>query len=531
MPLIYLKNKKNGITYVYESENYWDKTKQQSRSRRICIGKLDSQTGELIPSKRLAASEPTLKRGPVPVTETKRLYAGATYLLSAIGEKLEITADLKQCFPNQYRQVLSIAFFLILEDHNPLQRFSKWALTHRHPYSKDIPSQRSSDFFASISEEAREHFFRLQGRRRAEKEYWAYDTTTLSSYSESLKQVKYGKNKEHDPLPQMNLALLFGEQSNLPFYYRKLPGNISDVQTLKNMLADMDFFSYKKIKLVMDRGFYSEANINAMYQQHLKFLIGVKVTLKYVQAELETAKSQLQKWENFHPDHNLYAHSATITWKYSQTRPYKGDVIEGKRRAYLHLYFNKEKEAEDANKLNRLLTKLKTELESGKREPAHEKAYAKYFEVTSTPKRGISIKPKQEAINAAAKNYGYFALLSNEIKDPIEALAVYRNKDVIEKAFGNLKERLNFRRMEVSSERSLDGKLFVEFIALIYLSYIKKVMQEKQLFQRYTMQGLLDELDVIECYERPGHDLQFGEITKRQIELYDALGVPLPTSL
>nr|WP_211296347.1 hypothetical protein [Paenibacillus donghaensis] len=54
---------------------------------------------------------------------------------------------------------------------------------------------------------------------------------------------------------------------------------------------------------------------------------------------------------------------------------------------------------------------------------------------------------------------------------------------------------------------------------------------QKQLFQRYTMQGLLDELDVIECYERPGHELQFGEITKRQIELYDALGVPSPTSL
>jgi transposase len=531
MPLIYLKNKKNGITYVYESENYWDKTKQQSRSRRICIGKLDSQTGEFIPSKRLDAPEPTVKRGPVPVAETKRLYAGATYLLSAIGEKLEITADVKQCFPNHYKQLLSIAFFLILENHNPLQRFSKWALTHRHPYRKDIPSQRSSNFFASISEEARERFFRLQSRRRAEKEYWAYDTTTLSSYSEGLKQVKYGKNKEHDPLPQMNLALLFGEQSNLPFYYRKLSGNISDVQTLKNLLAELDFFSYKRIKLVMDRGFYSEANINAMYQHHLKFLIGVKVTLKYVQAELETAKPQLQKWENFHPDYNLFAHSVRITWKYSQTRPYKGDVIEGDRRAYLHLYFNKEKEAEDANKLNRLLNKLKTELESGKRDPAHEKAYAKYFEVTSTPKRGITIKPKQEAIDAAAKNYGYFVLLSNEIKDPIEALAMYRNKDVIEKAFGDLKERLNFRRMEVSSERSLDGKLFVEFIALIYLSYIKKVMQEKQLFQRYTMQGLLDELDVIECYERPGHDLQFGEITKRQIELYDALGVPSPTSL
>ncbi|SCW87323.1 Transposase DDE domain-containing protein, partial [Paenibacillus tianmuensis] len=293
MPLIYLKNKNNGITYVYESENYWDKAKKQSRSRRTCIGKLDSQTGELIPSKRLTTSHRPAKPGPVPVTETKRLYAGATYLLDAIGEKLGIAADLKQCFPEQYKLLLSIAYFLILEDPNPLIRFSKWAITHQHPYGKDIPSQRSSDFFASIPEEARERFFRLQGRRRAEKEYWAYDTTTLSSYSECLKQVKYGMNKEHDPLPQMNLALLFGEQSNLPFYYRKLPGNISDVQTVKKLLADMDFFTYKKIKLVMDRGFYSEANINAMYQHHLKFLIGVKVTLKYVQEELESARPQL----------------------------------------------------------------------------------------------------------------------------------------------------------------------------------------------------------------------------------------------
>ncbi len=54
------------------------------------------------------------------------------------------------------------------------------------------------------------------------------------------------------------------------------------------------------------------------------------------------------------------------------------------------------------------------------------------------------------------------------------ALEIYRNKDLVEQAFGNLKERLNLRRTLVSSEQSLDGKLFVEFVALIYLSYLKK---------------------------------------------------------
>ena len=531
MPLIYLKNKKNGITYVYESDNYWDKEKQQSRSRRICIGKLDPHTGELIPSKRLGAENPLVKPGPIAITEAKRLYYGATYFFNALGDKLGITADLKQCFPDQYKQILSIAYFLILEDNNPLIRFPKWAATHKHPFGKDIPSQRSSELFASITEDSRERFFHLQGKRRAEQEYWAYDTTTISSYSECLKQVKYGRNKEQDSLAQLNLALLFGEQSNLPFYYRKLPGNISDVQTVKNLLADMDFLAFKKIKLVMDRGFYSEENINALYQNHLKFLIGVKVSFKYVQTELDEARTEIRRWENFHPAYNLYTRSTTISWKYTQQRPYKGDKLEEERRAYLHLYFNKEKETEDAYKFNLLLIKLKEELESGKRNPAHEKKYTKYFEVKSTPKRGTTVYAKQEAIDAEVKNDGYFALLSNDIKDPIEALEIYRNKDLVEKAFGNLKERLNFRRMEVFSELSLDGKLFVEFIALIYLSYIKKMMQDKKLFKRYTMQGLLDEFDIVECYEQPGRDLRLGEITKRQVELYEDMEVAPPTTL
>ncbi len=89
-------------------------------------------------------------------------------------------------------------------------------------------------------------------------------------------------------------------------------------------------------------------------------------------------------------------------------------------------------------------------------------------------------------------------------KDPLEALEIYRGKDVIEKAFGNLKERLNMRRSSVSSEENLEGKLFVQFMALIYLSYINKAMSEQKLFKNYTLYELLDDLDVIEHFEQPG---------------------------
>jgi transposase len=94
------------------------------------------------------------------------------------------------------------------------------------------------------------------------------------------------------------------------------------------------------------------------------------------------------------------------------------------------------------------------------------KDYDKYFAVTSTPKRGMKITPNEESMREAARNYGYFVLLSNEVNDPFEALSLYRSKDIVEKGFGNLKDRLNFRRMQVSSELSLNGKLFVEFVAV-----------------------------------------------------------------
>ena len=43
-------NKQTGVTYVYESESYWDREKKQPRSKRKLIGKIDEETGEIVPT-------------------------------------------------------------------------------------------------------------------------------------------------------------------------------------------------------------------------------------------------------------------------------------------------------------------------------------------------------------------------------------------------------------------------------------------------------------------------------------------------
>ena len=536
MAIVTQTDKRTGITYAYETQYYWDKEKQQSRAKRVCVGKVDPATKEIIPTRgRSKKREETTeclvsKRGPKSFCETKHLYYGTTYLFDKLSDELGLTADLKLCFPDSYKKLLSIAYYLILEDNNPLYRFEKWSFTHKHPYGADISSPRSSEFFSSITDEQINKFFRLQGKRRVEDEYWAYDSTSISSYSETLAQVQYGKNKEDDKLPQLNLLLVFGEESGLPFYYRKLAGNIPDSKTVKHLLEDLDILGFGKTKFVMDRGFYSEDNINGLYREHVKFLVGVKLSLKFIKNNLDTIYDDIRMFTNYDESIETYGYTVSAEWAYTQERPYKGDVIKDKRRIYIHYYYSIEKGAEDEQAFDKRIAGLCRELLEDKPVESHRKAYEQFFEVKTTPKRGRQVYYKEDAIKEARRYLGYFALITNETMDAFTALHLYRMKDVVEKAFGNIKERLNMRRLLVSSEKGLDGKIFTEFVALILISHLDHKMKESGLYSNYTMQSLLDKLDVLECFEDANHSLRIGEMLVKQAEIYEALGVEVPTS-
>ena len=86
------------------------------------------------------------------------------------------------------------------------------------------------------------------------------------------------------------------------------------------------------------------------------------------------------------------------------------------------------------------------------------------------------------------------------------------------------------RRLLVSSEKGLDGKIFIEFIALILISYLDHKMKVSGLYKHYTLHQLLDQLDVIECFENADRSLRMGELLKKQVEIYESLDIEVPSS-
>ena len=90
MSIVKLKDKRTGITYVYESESYWDKEKKQPRSHRKLIGKLDDQTGEIVPTGKSGR-----KKGPAGAGNTPTASEPITEYIRVIEEKDALIRDLK----------------------------------------------------------------------------------------------------------------------------------------------------------------------------------------------------------------------------------------------------------------------------------------------------------------------------------------------------------------------------------------------------------------------------------------------------
>jgi len=523
-----------GIPYVYEDYHYWDSTKKQIRHKRKYIGKID-EAGNFIPNKVYTANMKLKSieqdKSEKQVAYENRTYFGATYLLQAIAEHTGIRKDLEEAFPNSYLKILSLANYLLMESDSPMYRFSSWATKHWHPYRIDLSSQRISDLFTSIDEESKRTFFRRQKDRRMEHEHLAYDTTSISSYSELIEQVRYGYNKDGDNLPQINLALVFGQESMMPIYYRRLPGNITDVKTVKKLILDLDYLGFKKVKLVMDRGFYSTENINALFNKHYKFLIAGKSNTSFIRDRIEKVRESIKDYSCYSEEQEVYQASSMSDWQYEELSK-NGEIINSSlKRLYVHVYYNGQRAEEEKQNFLKTLSDLKTSIIEDTCSTSQEDMSNKFFNFKKTPKRGITVKPKEEAISEHMKTFGYFVLLSNEIKDPTLALHIYRNKDLIEKSFGNLKNRLSMKRALVSSSESLEGKLFIQFVALMLVSKIHQVMKKHNLYKNYSMQLLIDELDLIERFDYEGKRFHCSEITKKQEHIYDCFGIEPPTML
>ncbi len=509
-------NKITGVTYVYESVSYWDKKLKQPRNKRICIGKIEPVSGAFVPSKRLNP-EQAIARDPV-VTASAAIV-GPLILLDYITAKLGLGKLLKSCFPNNYQQIQMMAYYLVAHGA-PLSHCESWCKSHAPNLADSLTSQRITEILCSISIDKKQTFCSKWMDQILEDDYICYDITSISSYSELNEYIKYGHNRDKERLPQLNLGMLFGQKGRLPVYFQQLPGSITDVTTLSNLLKTFKFIEAKSLNYVMDKGFYSKKNVDILVEMRQKFTISVPMSNRWVQLAIDDIYEHIHSPQGYQriDDEILYVNSRLHPWG------------EQNRRCYLHLYYNAYARAVAVDKFSEALIGYKAELESGNIVSEHSNVYSEFFIVKTTPKRGIKVSYNDETVSQYIKRYaGFQAIFSSAIKDPVEALQIYRDKDVVEKCFDDLKNQLDMKRLRMHSSAAVNGRLFVQFIALIYISALRKEMRAANLTQQYTVRELLQEMETLTKVQysgKYGHILT--ELTKHQRKILKALNIELP---
>ena len=495
----------NGTTYVYRSVSYWDKEKKQSRHRRVCIGKKDTKTGRLIPGK---SQQPA---------RACRDF-GNYHLLNDITCRLGLDVLLKELFPETWREILTCSYYEISE-RKPLYLCEPWSESTQTPKGSVLSSQRISDLLQELGKDDRGRlaFFQSWARHRAEREFLAYDITSISSYSKLIEYLEYGHNRDGEDLPQINLGMLFGEKSLLPIYYNTTQGSIHDLSSLTNMIEHAEFLNIRKIRFVMDKGFYSDANVREMLKKQVHFTIALPFTTSLAKSLVDKHRAEIAAPTNSFLINGDFRYSTNDHARF------------GRDKINAFIYFDERRLLDAKENLMKRILALEAKLDGKNRIPLGIKDPHMRYLIIRRSKNGLHIKRNEEVIAEHLTYKGYMVILSNRIRVARDALHVYRAKNVVERAFENMKNELDMNRLRVHSEISMTGRTFVCFISLILQSWLDKRMKETNLYKRYTQEEVMVEMKRMKIIELGTEKTLHTEISKNQKYLLKTLGIPIPT--
>jgi len=511
-------------TYLYESHSFRDE-EGRPRNVKVKIGKIDRNTG------RAAYNQEYLDRmldtgTPVIIPETEltieqkesvcealdnlKTY-GLFYFLEKTAEKIKLVQILKETFPKYWKEICMLCFYIISNDKS-LSYMEEWLMENESYPVGRMNSQRLSELLAAFGQKEHNDFYRAWNQVNESDEYMALDLTSISSYSKQIQDNERGYNRDGENLSQINLCLLFGEETQLPVYQTIYSGSIADANAFTSTVAEMEAIKgRKKLVLVMDRGFYSEKNVKMLLKKQFEFLMSVPFCTNWSKALIKEHRGKIDRVSNL------------INTSESPIRGIRKKIDFSGFKIYAHLFYDPENEIRYRNYLYDFVSCLKKMVETGEPTTAFKKDVEKYLLIG----KDNSVKINENVLERELETNGFQIIIGNGNISTQKAYDIYRKKDVVEKAFMKYKNLLGFHRLRVHTDARMKNKLFVGFISLIIVSYIHKVMKDKDLYYKMSMEKLFITLSKLKKTTINGSQI-IRPLTKEQREIFSSFSIPFP---
>ena len=509
-----VKRRMGDKIYLYYATAIYRNEKGQPTSDRVSIGRYDEESGMLIPNRNyyevyLKQSAPRL---------TGLCSYGMYHAFRGVSDQLGLTRMLKHYFPENWELMLTAAQYMLSEG-NVMYYLKDYTESHKTTAGESIDDARISRMFSQLRKEDMLLFFREWMKIKKAKEYVCYDVTSISSYGKGIADLEWGYNRDKEKLPQINMGMYYGEESGLPLYYRIYPGSISDKSHLKHMISDQSFVGNQKTQYVMDRGFYSAANLQFLVSEGCRFVIALPGSLKYCTELIRKHCAEIIDHSQYHLGKGLPYGKAF-------------DITELGFRMRVHLYYSPEKAAQESESLYELLERQENELSQMEEPPDRKLHYDRYFHINRSKDGKLGYIRNYQAIDEQLAKCGFFLIGETDFKKTTaQILEIYRRRDMVEKSFDQLKNELDMKQLRCHNGDTTEGKVFVAFLALIVRAYMMNKLTELMRQNGYPFRKIQLELDKITALSVTPNakPCLTNPLTKLQRMIFEHLEVTLPS--
>jgi transposase len=307
-------------------------------------------------------------------------------------------------------------------------------------------------------------------------EYMLMDATHIFSHSHQINLARKGYNSSFQFDPQFNLMYIYSASSQMPVYYRLLPGNIREVKAFKNTLLEAGL---KEAVIIADKGFYSELNVSLLLEEKMQFILPLKRNspiVDYSAIANNTFKEGISYFE----------HEKRPIW-------YKVFDIDEQTRVYLFLDEPlRLKEETDC------LARIQTNKESYSIEKYHERKH----------------------------RFGTIALFSNIIDTAQQVYQAYKSRNCIEVLFDGMKNILDSDHTYMQNEQTLQGWMFINHLTLQWYQHLYIQLKNKHLIKKISVNDYIQTLTDVKKI-RINDQWHFNEFTAQTQKLMAKLGIKL----
>ena len=280
-----------------------------------------------------------------------------------------------------------------------------------------------------------------------------FDVTTLyfeSTEEDELRRFGYSKDQQFHSV-QVVLALAT-TQDGLPIGYRAFPGNTAEVSTLLACLADWrKRLPIGDVCVVADRAMMSDANLEALEQAGIKYVIAAK--LKKLPKEVR--ESLLKKTgTSIHLGEELH-------------NLQEQKLSNGRRLVVTH---SEKRASKDKHDREAILEKVKKKIGKGKnvKKLVSNRGYQRYLKAEGNG----TVTVDEAKLAEDARWDGLHGVITNDLEaTPLELLQRYRRLWVIEESFRIQKTDLSVRPIYHFKPERIEAHLLICYLAFALIRH------------------------------------------------------------